>query len=230
MSINKNNSDQSVRKLWTKQRKSEGLPVSAAKADRGSHFAVPAPVVDAEPASKPAPAAGMHRHAHLKITGASGEMPKVPVRVRKADVDSYSRYNTRYIGENPATGDGSARRGGFATTPAEGQPAYSWKPFVLYGGIAAIVTLLWVAVAKLVQTGPVVPGTPLFTLGIALLCLIVFSGFVLIAVTVSLTKRTDPELMTADVAASALGKGACVLLVGVGVWIAASAVLTLLVL
>ena len=224
MSTKKNNTHSAKILPWGKQKKGEGVQAQQAAVGSGSHFAAPAA---AEPNQQVVPQRS--KHAHLKITGASGEMPKVPVRVHTLTVDQYSRYNERYGTGQPAETGASVQSRGFSTTAVPGQPAYSWIAFLVYGAISIASILLWVICAKLFGVPFPVPGDPMLTCALALLCFVVVAGFVVIALTVSITKRSDDSLLTSDVVASALLKGSLSMFASVAVWIVALFVVTTLV-
>ena len=225
MSTKKNNAHRAKILTWgNKQKKGEAAQLQQAAVGNGSHFAAPSA---GESHQQAVPQHS--KHAHIKITGASGEMPKVPVRIHAVSVDQYSRYNERYGTGQPAEKGASARVGGFSTTAVSGQPAYSWTPFLVYGAISIAAILIWIICAKLYDVPLPVPGDPVLTLAVALLCLIVVAGFVVIALTVSMTKRSDDSLKTSDVVASALLKGSLAMVASVVVWIAALYVVTTLV-
>lgn len=224
----------SVRAHWIQQRKGEDAVAQQPKNARGSHFASPSPAAsEALGEQEESRQSRADSRSHFKITGVSGEIPKVPIKVREAQIDSYSRYNERYTTNNPratlTSKPSGASLGGFATQAVPGQPAYSWKPFVLYGGCAAIASLLWVVFAKLTGSGAPVMGSLEMNIAMVLLCLVVIAGAAVIASTTMITKRSDDQLPTADIVASALGKGSVMTLVGVAVWIVSVVLATLVV-
>ncbi len=241
----------SIRKQWTHQRL-DGRAGSKNAAPRGSHFAVqdslkPSSVqrdmssdaiktVEVSPQAaatvQPQPPHALaslspeqqNIQRHIKITGASGEMPAIPLRLKHSPALPYSRYNKRYT-HHPET-VGSSVFCALLHTPKEGAPAYGWTPFAVYGIAGAVVTLAWCVATKVMNTG--VPSSDSFemTVGLALLCLVVCAGIVLAVVTTLMTLKGDEDSVKIDVLASALGKTALMMLADAAVWVLAMAFIT----
>lgn len=162
---------------------------------------------------------------HVKITGASGEMPALPLKLKHAAARPYSRYNKRYV-HHPEKASMAAAFAAFENAPRGGAPAYGWMPFAVYGLAGAVVTLAWCAAVKLTTTGVPGSGSLEMVIGLALLCAVVVAGIVLVAVTTSMTRRNNDDLATVDVLASALGKAALMMLADAVVWVLAMAAVT----
>lgn len=247
---NKPHSEESVRDRWARQRKESaesGSPASAQRAPgAGSHFAqsraarqapaggssgpaarVAYPSARAgEAERRPAEAApGGQRRA--RIAGVSGELPKVPVRVKRSAAVPYSRYNLRYRETEGAAGRGQESLAqAWVQERMEGAPALGWKAFAVYGAVSAAACAVWCLVAKLSSAEPPVPGDPSLTVGIALLVLIVAGGVAVAAATTALTRRRHEEVALGDALASALGKTALMMIGAAVVWVAAMAAVT----
>lgn len=157
----------------------------------------------------------------VRITGASGEMPVVPLRVKKSPAIPYSRFNKRYLTQGPKMDFGSAL-GAFAGEPMEGAPAYGWKAFATYGIASVALSIVWCIAVKIAVPGPLSADSFEATLGVVLLCVTVVAGIVLFAVTMSMTRHNVPEYPASDIAASALGKTSLMMVAGVAAWVLAS--------
>lgn len=228
MSTKKNKSAAQGTAWWNKNKQRENVQSQVEPAGRGGHFATSSSTVAGSSADAASYASQPGKHAPIKITGASGEMPKVPVRVHASTMKQYSRYNERYAAAQTGK-QGSAEKGStaFTTKAAPGQPAYSWIPFLVYAAICIAASLAWVIVAKLVGAAVLVPGDPMLTLALVLLCAIVVAGIGLILATASITRRSDDELMAADVVASALLKGSLAMFVSAACWMGCLMLVTL---
>ena len=116
--------------------------------------------------------------------------------------------------------------GSFSTSGVEGAPAYGWAPFLGYGVVSVLASAVWCLAVHLTSTEAPVAGDLSLTLGLVLLVLIVLGGLGTVAVTTALSLRAYDDLSRADVLASAVGKVALALLVAVGAWVGAMAVVT----
>lgn len=190
----------------------------AAPAQSGAHAASSPSATPSAPAT---PAAAHQR----KISGVSGEFPKVPLRPARSQAIPYSRYNKRYLQHAERVDLGSVV-GSFSTSGIEGAPAYGWAPFLGYGAVSVLASVVWCAVVCLTSTEAPVAGDASLTAGIALLVLIVLGGLGTVAVTTALSLRAYDDLSRADVLASAVGKVALSLLVAVAAWVGAMAFVT----
>lgn len=196
-------------------------------------ISTPMPVVSAadlpsQPAVSAAaaqPAATSQAPHQRKISGVSGEFPKVPVRPARSQAIPYSRYNKRYLQHEGRMDLGSVV-GSFSTSGVEGAPAYGWAPFLGYGVVSVLASAVWCLAVHLTSTEAPVAGDLSLTLGLVLLVLIVLGGLGTVAVTTALSLRAYDDLSRADVLASAVGKVALALLVAVGAWVGAMAVVT----
>lgn len=206
----------------------------------GSHFASPqgaarqAPARAAYPSARQAEAgrrgaSSQEAPRRARIAGVSGEIPKVPVRVKRSAAVPYSRYNLRY---REAEGSAGQRVPSVAQVlmqeSLEGAPAFGWKAFALYGAASVAACALWCLVVELASDEPPVPGDASLTAGIAILVLIVAGGVAVAAATTAVTRRRREDVSLGDALASALGKTALVMMGAALVWVAAMAVVTYL--
>lgn len=176
-------------------------------------------------AGEPAASGQQGAQRHIRITGASGEMPAVPLRVKRSPAIPYSRYNKRYLTDGPKM-DLETAFGAFANEPMEGAPAYGWKPFAVYGIASVALSLVWGVAVKVAVPGQLSADSFEVTLGVALLCATVVAGIALFAATTAMTRRNVPDSSSVDVAASALGKTSLMMVAGVAMWVLASFVVT----
>lgn len=254
MSEEKRNKMESVRKRWAKQhQQTPPADVPAVGAGGGSHFAKPSSVQSvrsAAPAgggkaptvlgaakhSAPAPGGRendiavlspeqQHVQRHLKITGVSGEMPGLPLKLKRSPALPYSRYNKRYV-NRPFKLTLSSLVHLFDTKPVEGAPAYSWVPFLAYAGAGVAASLIWAVYAFAVAGTPLVAGSVESAAGLAVLLSIVLGGLAVAAVVVALTSRGDKGFEPSDALASALGKTGAAMVLAVAAWIGANAAVT----
>jgi hypothetical protein len=177
------------------------------------------------PDDPPAQAAPRTRSQGHRIAGVSGEFAAVARRVPSSrqpavrlseEAAYYSRYNKRYT--NPERAElGLGIDVVLRTTINE--PAYVWPPFLVYGGAAVLLPLVWCLVAS-----PADPSGPAVAAALALLCAVVAAGVVLAVATAVASLRRDERLIPSDVFAVALGKTALMMVLGVLTWVASMAI------
>lgn len=239
----------SVRTQWALQRKGEpARSQEGAAAPRGRHFAQPANNVpnrsermesdetaDAASGLTGSATESMQQQGvqrQRRITGASGEMPAVPLRVSYPPALPYSRYNKRYLTGVSQQGGGTAGAssyGLFATLPITGAPAYSWAPFLACGLTNAFLSILWGVVVFLVAPKPLIAGDMWLTIGMALLGLIVLSNMVMVVSTAIVSMRNNGNLVKRDVIASSSIKVAFMLIADILIWVLSTALATLVI-
>lgn len=253
MPVQKPNKADSVRKQWTQQRTGEAQRSSHdVPAAGGSHFAAPAggdiPLATsagshAKATSSASQAPSKPSLANIPSLGETGAIAKVsaapepavePQKKEKpsaprtkrppAQAAPYSRYNNRYR-TGGANGVASALPAGMGAAASQERPTTlkEWLPFIIYGGVSVVASIAWCALVRTLITGPLEPGDLPITLGLVILCIIVLAGIAL-AVVVTKFTQDDTGLSFVDAFAPAIGKTALVMLVGIIVWVAASAV------
>lgn len=141
-----------------------------------------------------------------------------------AQATPYSRYNNRYR-TGGTGGAASALPVGMGAAASQEHPETlkAWLPFIIYGGVSVLASVAWCILARTLATGPLEPGDLPITLGLVVLCLIVLAGIAL-AVVVTKFTQDDTGLSFVDAFTPAIGKTALVMLIGIIVWVAASAV------
>lgn len=152
---------------------------------------------------------------------------------KKAQIKKYSRYNRRYLDRDQLGVSAGApgavvepKGGGFVLLSDDGL-AFSWLPFMVYGGVAALVCAAWCVVARVLAAAPLIPGDALLTVGLILLCVIVAAGLVLAGIAAKLTLDEDGA-EAFDVFSSAIGKTAIAMVAAIVVWVICMAVATML--
>lgn len=200
--------------------------VSVESSSADDSFANMPPVVQKVPQVAAVPQAAVSepqdsQQRRVRITGASGEMPVVPLRVKKSPAIPYSRFNKRYLTQGPKM-DFESALGAFAGESMDGAPAYGWKAFAVYGIASVALSIVWCIAVKVAVPGPLSADSFEATVGVVLLCATVVAGIALFAATTSMTHRNVPEYPVSDVAASALGKTSLMMVAGVAVWVLAS--------
>lgn len=226
----------SVRKQWAQQRKgAAGHPAGSSASSSGSHFAAGSEAAEKKAGRTPAAAktsvamparsnnaadAG-HAQRHLKIVGASGEMPAVPVHIRRSEALPYSRYNKRYTSQAPAASPVSSVRNLFANDAVEGVPVYGWLPYGIFGAAGALASIVWLVVVRLVLAAPLKTGDMAMTAGLAIFCVIVAAGVALALATAAISLRNDDDLVREEALTLALAKVAPMMVADTVVWILA---------
>lgn len=245
MPVQKLNKAESVRNQWAQQRRGEvqrSHSDAVPTATGGSHFAKPAAPSGTAPdpraaAQEPRPASSRSGMADLMRASDTGMAQRVSASVAQerasrqpsAPTASYSRYNNRYRNNEP--GSASSMPVGMMGDMA---PAYdeekrglrSWLPYIVYGLVAVLASVVWCAVSRVTATGPLVPGSLAITVGLVVLCVIVLAGIALALVAAKLTADAD-GLSFVDAFAPAIGKTAVAMVLGVIVWVVSSAIVTL---
>ena len=241
MPVQKPNKAESVRNQWTKQRKGEAQrfhgdgstatpnPSSASRSG-GSHFAKPS-ASDGVSEAVPMATAGTHAkavvspqaHAVQAQPQVSAQPRPQGVRVKRppAQMTPYSRYSDRYRNGSSQSASVVAEQSTHGV-----ETVRSWLPYIIYGGVSVVASVLWCVLARTMTQGPLAPGSLAITLGLVVLCAIVGAGIALAVVIAKLT-AADQGLSFVDAFAPAIGKTALMMALGVIVWIVSSAVVTL---
>ena len=190
---------------------------------------VPSPSPTAVPTSGDSVKDASDMHRHLKIVGASGEMPAIPRKATKNPAAlPYSRYNKRYLTESSNTPFSAPLFEG-GEDPSDAL-AYVWKPYLAYGLVCVVTSIVWGVVTRFALSNDGVPvdGDISQTCGLALLCLIVVGGVGVAVATAMVTLRNNEDVSGGDVFASSLGKTMLMMLIGIAVWFAMMALVLFL--
>lgn len=164
-------------------------------------------------------------HRRAVITGASGVFAKVggkPARKVTGENKAYSRYSNGYF-DRPDAKQLSDVVAQFQTEPIEGAPAYGWTPFIIYGAVAALASIAWLALVMITGMTPIHGATKGMMIGLFVLAGIVVAGLLFTAITATMTMKMG-QFEKRDVVASALGKTALMMLAALVVWVICCAI------